>query len=287
MATTAAVPPLVIEPRAGWGGLAGSLTELWRYRELVGFLALRDLRVRYKQSALGAAWAVLQPLLTLAVFAGIFSLLLGRDRLPGAPGVPYALSTFCALVPWQLFARGVTAGSDSLVANQALVTRVYFPRLALPLAPVLAALADFALGLCVLAALLVWAGVAPGPAALLLPLLALQTLVTSLGVALWLASINALYRDVRVALPFLVQLWMLLTPVVYSAPRALAEAPAWLAGLYALNPMAGVVEGFRFALLGGAPPLSLWATSAVASLGLLLSGLLVFRRLEPHFADRV
>jgi lipopolysaccharide transport system permease protein len=286
MSTAAPTPRVVIEPQAGWVPLG--LPELWRYRELVGFLALRDLKVRYKQSALGATWAVLQPLLTLAVFTGLFGALLGPDRLPRAPGIPYAVSTFCALVPWQLFARAVTAGSESVVLNQALVTKVYFPRLAAPIAPVLAALVDFALAFALLLAMLAWAGIAPGAAAIWLPALVLLTVVAALGVSLWLAAVNALYRDVRLALPFLVQLWMLVSPVVYTSPSVLNGRPPWVVHLYALNPMAGVVEGFRWALLGGAdPPTALLAGSALTTALLLASGLVVFRRLERRFADRV
>jgi lipopolysaccharide transport system permease protein len=280
-------PPLVIRPEADWG-LSLGLAELWHYRDLVGLLALRDLKVRYKQSVLGASWVLLQPLLTLAVFAGLFGVLLGPGRLPVAPGSSYALSTFCALALWQLFARGVAAGGDSLVANQALVTKVYFPRLAVPVAPVLAALADFGLAFAVLVPLLALRGAAPGSALLILPLIVLQTLACSLGVALWLAAVNALYRDVRVALPFLVQLWMLVTPVVYTAEHVLRGRPAWAAWLYALNPMVGCVEGFRYALLGGAePPALLVSVSLSTTLLLLVTGLAVFHRLEPHIADRV
>jgi lipopolysaccharide transport system permease protein len=283
--TSASPPAVVIRPRSGWFSLG--LFELWHHRELVGFLAMRDVRVRYKQSLLGIAWALVQPLATLAVFTGLFGALLGRQGLPTRPGVPYALSTFCALAPWQLFARAVTAGADSLVVNQALVTKVYLPRLAMPLAPVLASLVDFALALAVLAVMMAWYGVAPGPAALGLPLLVLLALAASLGVSLWLAAVNALYRDVRLALPFLVQIWMLVTPVVYTAPSVLAGQPAWLARLYACNPMVGVVEGFRHALLGGPPAWDMIAGSAASTAILLFSGLVVFRRLERLFADRV
>jgi len=285
MAGSASTETLVIRARTGLGALG--LPELWRSRELVGLLAWRDLRVRYKQSALGVAWALLQPVLTLAVFGGLFGMLLGPQRMPGMPGVPYALSTFCALAPWQLFARAVTGGSESLVANQALVTKVYFPRLSLPMAPVLAALVDFALSMVLLAALMAWSGVVPGPQVAWLPLLLLLTLGAALGVSLWLAAANALYRDVRVALPFAVQLWMLVTPVIYTAERVLEGRPHWVAVAYGLNPMAGVVEGFRHALLGGAPPAALLASSAAVTLLLLASGLVVFRWLEPDFADRV
>ena len=284
--TTALAPPVVIEPRTGWASLG--LAELWQHRELVGFLALRDVRVRYKQSLLGATWALLQPIATLAVFGGMFGALLGPERLPSVPGAPYAVSTLCALAPWQLFARAVTAGGDSLVVNQALVTKTYLPRLAVPLAPVLASLVDFGFAFAVLALMLAWFGIAPGPEALLLPVLVLMTVAASLGAALWLAAVNALYRDVRLALPFAVQLAMLVTPVVYTAPSVLGDAPTWLAIGYGINPMAGIVEGFRFALLGGAsPPWTLLAAAAVSTCALLASGLVVFRRLERVFADRV
>ncbi len=286
MPTAPSVPTLVIRPPSGWISLG--LPELWRYRELVGFLALRDVRVRYKQSALGVAWAVLQPLLTLAVFSALFGALLGPNRLPSTPGTPYAVSTFCALVIWQLFARGMSAGSDSLIVNQALVTKVYFPRLAVPLAPVLAALVDFALAFGVLLGMLAWAGIAPGPAVLALPLLVLMTVATALGVSLWLAAVNALYRDVRLALPFLVQIWMLVTPVVYTTAHVLDGRSHWVSLVYSLNPMVGIVEGFRWTLLGGAqPPLSLLAGSALTTALVLVSGLVVFRRLECLFADQV
>jgi lipopolysaccharide transport system permease protein len=277
---------VVIRPRSGWVSLG--LLELWRQRELVGLLAVRDVRVRYKQSLLGTTWALLQPLATLAVFTGLFGALLGGERLPSAPRVPYAVSTFSALVLWQLFARAVTAGADSLVVNQALVTKVYLPRLAVPLAPVLASLVDFALSLLVLAPMLFWYGIAPRTDALLCPLLVLLALAAALGVALWLAAVNALYRDVRLALPFLVQIWMLVTPVVYTAPSVLTGRPAWLVTLYAWNPMAGIVEAFRFAIVGGASaPWDMLARSAASTALLLASGLIAFRRLERVFADRV
>ena len=286
MPTAASTPRVVIEPLTGWVAL--DLPELWRYRELIAFLALRDLKVRYKQSALGVAWAVLQPLLTLAVFTGLFGALLGPDRMPGAAGVSYAVSTFCGLVPWQLFARAVTAGSESVVVNQALVTKVYFPRLAVPLAPVLAALVDFALAFAVLLGMLAWAGIVPGAAVLWLPVFALLAVAAALGVALWLAAVNALFRDVRLALPFVVQLWMLVSPVVYATPKLLQGGPSWLGFAYSLNPMAGVVEGFRWSLLGGGdPPAALLAGSVLTTTLLLASGLLIFRRLERSFADRV
>jgi lipopolysaccharide transport system permease protein len=276
---------VVIEPPRG--GLAPlGLRELWAYRDLVWFLALRDLRARYKQSLLGVAWVLIQPLGTLLLFAGLFGALLGRDALPGAAGVPYALSTFCALVPWQLFAGALVASGNSLVSNQALITKVYFPRLAAPIAPILTALVDFALTLALLVAMMAWHGHAPGVAIVWLPLFTLLAVASALAVSLWLSALNALFRDVRHALPLLAQLWLLATPVVYASERVLAGRPEWVRWLYGLNPMAAVVEGFRFALLGTPPPsesLLLASGLAVAVLG--LGGALFFRRMEPRFAD--
>jgi lipopolysaccharide transport system permease protein len=189
---------------------------------------------------------------------------------------------------WQLFARAVTAGSESVVVNQALVTKVYFPRLAVPIAAVLAALVDFALAFAVLAAMLAWSGIVPGAAVVWLPVFTLLAIAAALGVALWLAAVNALFRDVRLALPFVVQLWMLVSPVVYAASNVLDGRPGWFSFVYSLNPMAGVIAGFRWALFGsGDPPAALLAGSAASTLLLLASGLVIFRRLERRFADRV
>ncbi len=286
-AQTAAPPgAVVIEPSRGWVGL--DLRELWRFRELAGFLALRDVKVRYKQSLLGVAWAVIQPLVTMLVFALLFGLLLGRRDMPTPEGVPYALSTYCALVPWQLFARALGSSGDSLVANQNLITKVYFPRLIAPVAPILAALVDFALAFAVLVGMLLFWGVAPGPAILALPLFVALALASALSVSLWLSSLNALYRDVRHAIPFLVQIWLFATPVLYTTQSVLADQPGWVRWVYGVNPMAGVAEGFRWALLGAPPPdWSAVAASVAAVLALLAGGLFWFRRMERSFADLV
>lgn len=277
---------VVIEPRRGWAPI--DLAELWRYRELIGFLALRDIKVRYKQSLLGIGWAVVQPLATMLVFGVLFLALLGGDRMPTPQGIPYAVSAYCALVPWQLFARSLQASGDSLVANKQLITKVYFPRLAAPIAPLLAALVDFGCAFAVLLAMLLAWGITPSTAVLALPLLVLLAMTTSLGVSLWLSALNAIYRDVRHTLPFLVQLWMFVTPVVYTSESVLRGAPDWLRLLYGLNPMAGVVEGFRWALLGSAePPWAVLGASCAVSALLLISGLYFFRRLERHVADLV
>lgn len=264
------------------------LSEFWRYRELVGFLALRDLKIRYKQSLLGISWAVLQPLLTMVVFTVLFGFLMGRDQLPTVEGIPYAVSTYCALVPWQLFATALVTSGNSLVNNQNLITKVYFPRLAPPLAPIIAALADFALAFAVLLMLMVAYGTAPGWSLVALPAFVLLTVITALAVSLWLSALNALYRDVRHAIPFLTQLWMFVTPVVYASENILAGAPNWVHVLYGLNPMAGVIEGFRWALLGSAPPSPFLLVASLAMDGvLLITGAAYFQRMERTFADVV
>ncbi len=205
---------VVIEPGEGWAPV--DLAELWRYRELIGFLALRDVKVRYKQSLLGIGWAVLQPLFTMVVFTFLFSALLGPGRMPTPDGVPYAISTFCALVPWQLFAAALSSSGNSLVANQNLITKVYFPRLVAPIAPALGAMVDFAVAFVVLLGMMVVCGLTPCVGILAVPLFALFAVAAALSVSLWLSALNAMYRDVRHVLPFLVQAWMFATPVVYT-----------------------------------------------------------------------
>jgi len=282
--SVAGAQPVVIEPRRGFSSL--ELRELWSFREVIGFLALRDIQVRYKQAAFGVAWVVLQPLLTMVIFTALFGLLLGRDRMPTVEGIPYAVSTYCALVPWQLFASALTASSNSLVNNQSLVSKVYVPRLALPIAPALAALVDFAASFAVLLGIMVFRGIPPGINLLALPLLVLLTVATALSVSLWLSALNALYHDVRHILPFVVQLWMFVTPVVYTTSHLLGSQPDWVRIVYGLNPMAGVVEGFRWALLGAPiPSLTLLAGSFVVVSALMLGGLYFFRRIERSFAD--
>ena len=277
---------IVIEPPRGLA--FPDLRELWGYRELVALLALRDFKIRYKQSLLGAAWAVLQPLLTMVVFSALFAFLLGRDQMPSAGGMPYAVSTFAALVPWQPFATAVANSGNSLVTNQALITKVYFPRLAAALAPVLAAMVDFALAFAVLLMMMIAYGIAPGWEILTLPVFVALAVLTALAASLWLSALNVLYRDVRHAIPFLVQLWMFVTPVVYASENLLAGAPGWAVVVYGLNPLAGVVEGFRWALLSTPPPSALLlGVSFLITLGMLLTGALFFQRLERSFADLV
>jgi lipopolysaccharide transport system permease protein len=276
VADRATVPTTVIAPRRGWVPL--DLGELWAHRELLYFLVWRDVKVRYKQTVFGAAWAILQPVLTMVVF----SLFFGRLAKVPSDGVPYPVFSFVALVPWTFFANGLTLSANSLVVNQQLVTKVYFPRIAIPMATVLAGLVDFALAFVVLLGMMVWYGITPTANVLWLPLLIVLALVTALGVGLWLSALNVLYRDVRYVVPFLTQVWLFATPIAY--PSSLLDSP-WRT-LYALNPMVGVVEGFRWALLGtGSRPGPMVAASSLAALALLVGGAFYFRRMEDTFAD--
>jgi len=266
---------LLIRPA---GRTALRLREVWQYRELLYFLAWRDITVRYKQTALGVAWAVIQPVLTTVVFSIFFG------RLAGMPsdGLPYPLFALCALLPWQLFAHALAESSNSLVANQNLITKVYFPRLVIPAAAVLASLLDFLVAFVVLLGLMRYYHRAPAAAAWTLPLFLLLAVALALGVGLWLSALNVQYRDVRYTIPFLTQLWLFATPIAY--PSSLVPQ-GWQA-LLGVNPMAGVVEGFRWSLLGARPPSPvLLGVSVLATLLLLLAGLWYFRRMERTFAD--
>jgi lipopolysaccharide transport system permease protein len=268
----------VIAPSRSWVPL--QLGELWEYRELLYFLVWREIKVRYKQTALGIAWAVIQPVFTMAVF----SLFFGRlGKLP-SDGLPYPVFVYCALLPWQLFAFALAESSNSVVANQRLITKVYFPRLIVPIAAVSVGLADFAISCVVLAGLMAAYGIVPGPAVWTLPMFTLLAVATALGVGVWLSAINVRYRDVRYTIPFLTQIWLFATPVAYAS----SLVPGRWRVLYALNPMVGVVEGFRWALLGQADsPGAMVAVSAGAVAVLLVSGLFYFRRTERTFADIV
>ena len=269
---------VVLRPSRGLVRL--NLRELWEYRELLYFLVWRDVKVRYKQPVLGAAWAVLQPFLTMVVFSVVFGRLAGIR----ADGVPYPVFVFAALLPWQLFAHALTQSSGSLVANQNLITKVYFPRLFIPLASVLGGVVDFAVAFVVLLGLMGYYGIVPGMAVVWVPLFLLFTVATGLAVGLWLATLNVQYRDVRYAMPFLTQFWLWATPVAY--PASLIPSP-WRI-LCGFNPMTGVVEGFRWALLGTAdPPSALIFVSSLVVVAALLSGLVYFRRAEATFADIV
>jgi lipopolysaccharide transport system permease protein len=265
-----------IQPTKGWVAL--QLKELWAYRELLYFMVWRDVKVRYKQTALGAAWAVMQPVFTMIVF----SLFFGRLGKIPSDGIPYPLFSLAALVPWTFFAQGLSQASNSLVGSSNLIKKVYFPRLSVPIAAVISGLVDLSIAFSVLLGMMVYYGVVPTIHVVWLPLLLLLTLVTSLGVSLWLSALNVQFRDVRHMLPFLTQLWMFATPIVY--PSSLLSEP-WRT-LYSINPMVGVVEGFRWALLGTeTAPGPMIAVSALASLAILVSGTFYFRRLEKTFAD--
>lgn len=271
------VPTTVIQPSRGWVAL--NLRDLWAYRELLYFLVWRDIKVRYKQTVLGAAWAVLQPFFTMVVFSIFF----GRLAQVPSDGIPYPIFAYCALVPWSYFAGSLERAGNSLVGSSHLITKVYFPRLAIPVSAVLAGLVDFGIAFLVLLGMMLYYGIAPTAAVLTLPLFLLLAVLTALGVGLWLSALNVQYRDVRYTIPFLTQVWLFLTPIAY--PSSLV--PEQWRALYGLNPMAGVVEGFRWALLGKDPPGPLLVVSTVVVVLLLIGGLYYFRRMEKTFADVV
>lgn len=270
----------VIRAVTGWPSLA--LWELWSYRELLLYLVWRDIKVRYKQTFFGTAWVVLQPLATMMVFVVLFGRLAGFESRTG--GLPYALFVLAGLLPWQLFASGLNQAALSVVTDQTLVTKIYFPRVLIPLASVLGALLDCAIALVLLVALMFWYRTAPTLAMLALPLVVVLATAAALGVALWLSALNVRFRDVRYVLPFLTQLWLFATPIAY--PLQLVP-PAWRT-FYGINPLVGIVEAFRWALLGGPPvPGAVACASLAGTLVLLLSGALFFRRMERRFADTI
>lgn len=269
---------VVIGPPRGWLDL--NLNELWAYRELLYFFVWRDLKVRYKQTVIGVAWAVIQPFFTMVVF----SLFFGRLAKLPSEGMPYPIFYYSALLPWMYFANALTHATNTMVEHQNVITKVYFPRIILPLSAVLSGFVDLAIAFTVLVGMILVYGIIPTMKVLLLPLFLLLAVLTALGVGLWLSALNALYRDVRYAVPFFVQFWMFASPVVY--PSSLV--PERWQGLYGLNPMAGVIEGFRWALMGqGQPPGLLLLTSAVAVMLLGIGGLLYFQKTEGTIADVV
>jgi lipopolysaccharide transport system permease protein len=272
------IPVIRIEPSEGWVSL--KLRELWEYRELLYFLTWRDIKVRYKQTVLGAAWAIIQPFFTMVVF----SLFFGKLANMASDGLPYPIFSYAALVPWSFFSHGLSQASNSLVGGARLITKVYFPRLAMPLATVLSGIVDFALAFIVMVGMMFAYGIVPTINVLWLPLLLLLALVTSLGVGLWLSAMNVQFRDVRYTVPFLTQFWLFITPIAY--PSSLLPQP-WRT-LYGINPMAGVVEGFRWALLSTeTAPGPIIIVSSLAAVALLVSGAFYFRRMEKTFADVV
>jgi lipopolysaccharide transport system permease protein len=270
--------PIIIKPSRGWVNL--QLKDVWEYRELLYFLAWRDIKVRYKQTVLGAAWAILQPFLTMVIFSIFFG------GLAGVPSddIPYPIFSYAALVPWMFFANGLTKSTQSLVSGANMVKKIYFPRLIMPMSAVFSGLLDFILAFVVLLAMMLYFNVVPTLAIVWLPLLLLLGLVTSLGVGMWLTAMNVQFRDIRYVMPFIVQAWMFATPIAY--PSSLLDEP-WRT-VYALNPMVGVVEGFRWALLGvDTQPGPMILVSSVVAIGLLVSGAFYFRRMEKSFADVV
>jgi lipopolysaccharide transport system permease protein len=276
--TAGRLPVHTIAPSRSWAPLR--LGEIWEYRELLYFLVWREVKVRYKQTTLGVAWAVIQPLFTMIVFSIVFGRL---AKLP-SDGVPYPVFAYCALLPWQLFAFALTESSNSVVANQRLITKVYFPRLIMPLAAVSTGLADFAISFVVLLALMAYYGIVPGMAVWTVPAWALLAVLTALSMGLWLSALNVRYRDIRYTIPFLTQVWLFATPVAYATTMV----PETWRPLYALNPMVGVVDGFRWALLGTVawPGPTVFVSMAAVAV-LLVSGLFYFRRMERTFADVV
>ena len=274
----AETPVIRIEPSHGRVSL--KLDELWAYRELVYFLTWRDIKVRYKQTLLGASWAIIQPFFTMVVF----SLFFGRLAKIPSDGVPYPIFSYTALLPWSFFAHGLQQSSASLVSSASLIKKVYFPRLIIPISAVLSGVIDLGLAFVVLLGMMLYYGVSPTVNAVWLPLFLLLALVTSLGVGLWFAAWNIKYRDVRYVVPFLTQLWLFCTPIAY--PSSLLPEP-WRT-LYGLNPMAGVVEGFRWALLStNTAPGPIWAVSVAAALAIFIGGAFYFRHMENTFADIV
>jgi len=270
-------PPIIRrQARPGW--VAIDFAELWQYRELLFFFAVRDIKVRYKQTLLGIAWAILQPVMTMVVFSIFFG------NLAGVPsdGLPYPVFSFCGLLPWQLFAFALTQSSNSLVNNAHLLTKVYFPRLIIPFASMIAGLIDFAIAFVVLVGIMFYYDIIPGWALITLPFFVVLAIAAALSVGLWLSALNVKYRDVRYTIPFLTQLWLFVTPVAYAS----SLVPSKWQAVYAINPMAGVVEGFRWALLGkAAPPGTMLIVSVAATAMLLAGGLFYFARMEKNFPD--
>jgi len=273
-----ALPRVIIKPSRGW--LTLRLNDLWQYRELLYFLTWRDIKVRYKQTVLGAAWAIIQPFFTMVVFTLFFGKL---AKIP-SEGVPYPIFSYAGLLPWTFFSQAMNQSSDSLVGNANLITKVYFPRLVIPLSSAVTPLVDFCIAFIVLIGMMFYYQIFPTSTLIWLPVFLLLAFATSLGVGLWLSALNVQYRDVRYTIPFLTQLWLFATPVIY--PSGAVHGP-WRI-ILGLNPMTGVVEGFRWALLGiGAAPGAMIFTSMGIALLLVLTGLIYFSRMEKTFADIV
>jgi lipopolysaccharide transport system permease protein len=269
------IPHIRIKPTSGWVALR--LGELWAHRELLYFLTWRDFKVRYKQTVLGMSWAILQPLLTMVVFTILF----GKLAQISSDGLPYPIFNFAALVPWTFFSFALGQASNSLVSSANILTKVYFPRLAMPLASVLSGVVDFALAFVVLLLMMVFYGIVPTANVIWLPLFVILAVMAAVGVSLWLSAMNVLFRDIRYVIPFLTQLWFFITPIAYSS--TLLDEP-WRT-IYGLNPMAGVVEGIRWSLLGAPASLGLILASWFSAIFLLITGAFYFSRMEKTFAD--
>jgi lipopolysaccharide transport system permease protein len=270
-----ALPVITIRPLRGW--VPVNLGEMWEYRELLFFLTLREIKLRYKQTILGFAWAIIQPFMMMVAFTLFFGQL---ARIP-SEGIPYPLFSYAALLPWTLFAEGINRSSASLLTNNALVQKIYCPRLIMPVAGILSPVVDFIIAFIILVCMMFYYGYTPGLGLLWVPVFVLITVITSLGVGLWIAPLSARYRDFQYVIPFLVQIWLFASPVVYAA----SLLPSRFQTLFGLNPMVGVIEGFRWALLGTKPPEGLMAVSAGIVALFLVSGAFYFRRMEKTFAD--
>jgi lipopolysaccharide transport system permease protein len=272
-------PPILrITPPVRWWVIPHG--ELWDYRELIYFFVWRDVKIRYKQTAIGVAWAVLQPLLTMAVFSLFFGKL---ARIP-SDGLPYPIFYYSALLPWTYFSTALQNTTNTIVDNQRLITKVYFPRLALPLSSVVSGLVDFGVSFLIFVLMMVYYGIRPTAALFWLPAFLLLAVLTALGVGLWLAALNAIYRDVKYVLPFLVQIWMFASPVAY--PSSLV--PLQWRWRYGLNPMSGVIEGFRWSLTGrGHAPGTMFFVSFLVVIIILISGVGYFQKMETTVADVV
>lgn len=271
------VPITIIRPLKGW--IPIDLKELWAYRELIYTFASRDIKVRYKQTALGAGWAVIQPLFTMVIFTIIFG---GFAKIP-SEGIPYPLFSYAALLPWTLFAEGITRSTSSMITNANIMTKVYFPRLVMPISGILSPVVDFAVAFIILIGMILYYGFIPTINIIWLPAFILLALATSLGVGLWLSALNVQYRDFQYTLPFIIQIWLYSSPVVYAS----SLVPEKYRLIYGLNPMAGVIEGFRWALLGTEPPGSMIFVSVLMVVVILISGAYYFKRMEKTFADVV
>jgi lipopolysaccharide transport system permease protein len=275
--TSQSSPTSSIRPPKKWVPI--NISELWHYRELLYFFVWRDVKIRYKQTALGFAWAIIQPLFMMVIFTLFFG---GLAKVP-SDGIPYPLFSFAALIPWTLFAEGLTRSTTSMVSNANILTKVYFPRLIMPVSGILSPLVDFVIAFVILIIMMAYYGYVPTIAILLLPAFILLAILTSLAVGLWLSALNVKYRDFQYTIPFLIQLWLFASPVVYSS----SLIPEQFRLLYGLNPMAGVIEGFRWALLGTNPPEVMILVSIGVVVLLLIGGLFYFKKMEQYFADVV